>query len=160
VQKLVEQAMVLAAGDSFAAAADRTSIAAAGQVKYLLLLLLEQEPDAKQLLEQQLFAAAETKVDTEKGLTSACFPGDAFSSIREELYRHSLLQSLRFLDLQVQLNAETGGSSSSVDSTALGAFAAECAGRLDRTTSLEPSPRLCKALDAALLVTRRQGTFM
>jgi ParB-like chromosome segregation protein Spo0J len=66
---------------------------AAHQEKRLLVLLTEQEPDARQLLQQHLFKAATAKLDGEE-LNSSNFPGSAFSSIRQSTHQNKVMEIL------------------------------------------------------------------
>jgi hypothetical protein len=158
VQELISKAMSVAAAVDHKPCASKEA-RAADQEKCLLLLLVEREPDAMQLLQQQLFAAEAAKVAPSKeGLSSRNFPGTAFAEIRSSLnpplqpwnlFGKGTSPSSPSLD-EIASHA-AAKSSNSVDST-LGASA----DKPDKP-GLQPSSGFCKALDAALFITRQHG---
>jgi hypothetical protein len=120
---------------------------AAHQEKCLLLLLTDQEPDARQLLQQHLHKAEKAKLDgADEELASSNFPGAAFTTMLK------LSVSRRH---GTKANKAVSDSSSAVlpdGSSPLGA-GADMAGH----RGPEPSAGLCKALDAALFITKQHG---
>jgi hypothetical protein len=82
---------------------------AAHQEKRLLLLLTEQEPEARQLLQQHLFPEEKAKLGG-KDLNSSNFPGSAFCWIM-------LQKSITSMTTEVQPAPSTPSDSSSTDSS-------------------------------------------
>jgi hypothetical protein len=87
----------------------------ASQEKRLLLLLTDQEPEARQLLQQHLFKAAAAELDGEQ-LSSSNFPGSAFDVVR--VFKSPILDEIfGSLAAELQAAASTASGSSSTDSS-------------------------------------------
>jgi hypothetical protein len=115
------------------------------QEECLLLLLIDQEPDARQLLHQHLFKADKAKLNGAE-LSSSNFPGSAY------ILPSFLVKSHDSMAAGVQTAQSEAFDSSTDGSPMLDAYA-----DLEGPAEQKPSAGLCKALDVALFITRQQG---